>query len=95
MKRIMEVSKKNTRILSKAKGSGAQVSMIPVLRSLNRHQVYNQLNEKLDLNRAEKRQMVIGGRGILEVLALQNLISRTWLNCLLSLGEKIQNRRSK
>jgi hypothetical protein len=53
MKRIMEVSKKNTRILSKAKGSGAQVSMVPVLRSLNRHQVCNRLDAKLDFNRTE------------------------------------------
>ena len=53
MKRIMEAPKKNTRIQSKAKELGAQVSMIPVLRSLNRHQVYNWLDAKLDFNRTE------------------------------------------
>jgi hypothetical protein len=53
MKRTMEVSIKNIKVLSSAKGLSAQAGMIPVLRSLNRHQVYNQLNAKLDLNRAE------------------------------------------
>jgi hypothetical protein len=53
MKRIMEVSIRTLKVLSNAKGLSAQAGMIPVLRSLNRHQVYNQLNAKLDLNRAE------------------------------------------
>jgi hypothetical protein len=53
MKRTMEVSMKNIKVLSNAKGLSAQAGMIPVLRSLNRHQVYNRLNAKLDLNRVE------------------------------------------
>ncbi len=53
MKRTMEVSIKNIKVLSSAKGLSAHEGMIPVLRSLNRHQLYNQLNAKLDLNRAE------------------------------------------
>jgi hypothetical protein len=53
MKRTMEVSIKNIKVRSSAKGLSAQAGMIPVLRSLNRHQLYNQLNAKLDLNRAE------------------------------------------
>ena len=53
MKRTTELSLKNIRVLSNAKGSSAQAGMIPVVRSLNRHQVYNQLDAKHDLNRAE------------------------------------------
>jgi hypothetical protein len=53
MKRTMEVSIKNIKVLSSAKGLSAQAGMIPVSRSLNRHQLHNQLNAKLDLNRAE------------------------------------------
>jgi hypothetical protein len=53
MKRTMEVSIKNIKVRSSAKGLSAQAGMIPVLRSLNRHQLYNRLNAKLDLNRAE------------------------------------------
>jgi hypothetical protein len=57
----MEVSKKNTRILPKAKGLDAQVSMIPMLRSLNRHQVYGRLNAKLDFNRTEDAKWQLAG----------------------------------
>jgi len=49
----MEVSIKNIKSLSNAKGLSAQAGMIPVLRFLDRHQVGNHLNAKLDLNRAE------------------------------------------
>ncbi len=53
MKRTMEVSLITLKVLTNTKGLSAQAGMIPVLRSLNRHRVYNQLNAKLDLNRAE------------------------------------------
>jgi hypothetical protein len=52
MKRTMEVSLKNRNVLSNAKELSAQAGMIPVLRSLNHHQVYNQLKAKLVLDRA-------------------------------------------
>jgi hypothetical protein len=53
MERTMEASTRNIKVLSNAKGLSARTGMIPVLRSLDRHQVYNQLAAKLDLNRAE------------------------------------------
>jgi hypothetical protein len=53
MKRTMEVFSKNIEVLSNAKGSSAQAGMIPALRSLNRHQVYNRFHSKLDLYREE------------------------------------------
>jgi hypothetical protein len=50
MKRIMGISMK---VPSNATGVSAQPGMIPVLRSLNRHQVCNPLEAKLDSNREE------------------------------------------
>jgi hypothetical protein len=61
MKRIMEVSKRNASTLSKAKELGAQVSMIPVLRSLNRHPICNRLSAKLDFNRTEDAKWQLAG----------------------------------
>jgi hypothetical protein len=39
--------------------------------------------------------MAIGGRDILEVLALENLISRAWFDCLIGSREKIEDGRLK
>ncbi len=53
MKRILKGSTKKIKIQSTAKGLSAQAGMIPVFHFLEKHQLYNRLNEKLGLERPD------------------------------------------
>jgi hypothetical protein len=54
------------KVPSSAKGFSAPAGMIPVLRSLNRHQIDNPLEVKLDSNRAESAKWQLADAVFLE-----------------------------